>query len=38
MKGENKLVREIDGIPIIKYAVKNILSSTVNEIIIVCRL
>jgi molybdenum cofactor cytidylyltransferase len=35
MKGENKLVREIDGAPIIKYAVKNILSSTVNEIIIV---
>ena len=35
MKGENKLIKEIDGAPIIKYAVKNILSSTVNEIIIV---
>ena len=35
MKGENKLIKEIDGTPIIKYAVKNILSSTVNEIIIV---
>jgi len=35
MKGENKLIKEIDGAPIIKYAVKNLLSSTVNEIIIV---
>ena len=35
MKGENKLIKEIDGAPIIKYAVKNILSSSVNEIVIV---
>ena len=35
MKGENKLIKEIDGSPIIKYAVKNLLSSTVNEIVIV---
>ena len=35
MKGENKLIKEIDGAPIIKNEVKNILSSTVNEIIIV---
>ena len=35
MKGENKLIKEVDGIPLIKYAVKNILASTVDEIIIV---
>jgi len=35
MSGENKLVKEIDGIPIIKYAVKNILASAVGEIVIV---
>ena len=35
MKGENKLSKKIDGIPIIKYAVKNILGSSVDEIIIV---
>jgi molybdenum cofactor cytidylyltransferase len=35
MQGENKLVKEIDGIPLIKYAVKNILASAVDEIIIV---
>ena len=35
MKGENKLVKKIKGIPLIKYAVKNILASTVDEIIIV---
>ena len=35
MNGENKLTKEIDGIPLIKYAVKNILGSSVNEIIIV---
>ena len=35
MKGENKLIKEIDGIPLIKYAVKNILASAVDEIIIV---
>ena len=25
MKGENKLTKEINGVPLIKYAVKNIL-------------
>jgi molybdenum cofactor cytidylyltransferase len=35
MKGENKLIKEIDGIPLIKYAVKNILTSAVDEIVIV---
>ena len=35
MKGENKLIKEIDGMPLIKHAVKNILASTVDEIIIV---
>jgi len=35
MKGENKLIKEVDGIPLIKYAVKNILASMVDEIIIV---
>jgi molybdenum cofactor cytidylyltransferase len=35
MNGENKLIKEIDGIPLIKYAVKNILGSTIDELIIV---
>ena len=35
MEGENKLTKEINGIPLIKYAVKNILGSTVDELIIV---
>jgi molybdenum cofactor cytidylyltransferase len=35
MKGENKLTKEIDGVPLIKYAVKNILGSSVDELIIV---
>jgi len=35
MNGENKLTKEINGIPLIKYAVKNILGSTVDELIIV---
>ena len=35
MKGENKLIKKIDGIPLIKYAIKNILASTVDEVIIV---
>ena len=35
MHGENKLVKEINGIPLINHAIKNILGSTVNEIIIV---
>ena len=35
MNGENKLIKEIDGIPLIKYSVKNILGSAVDELIIV---
>ena len=35
MEGENKLVKEINGIPLIKYAVKNILGSAIDELIIV---
>ena len=35
MEGENKLVKEINGIPLIKHAVKNILGSSVDEIIVV---
>ena len=35
MKGENKLTKEINGIPLIKYTVKNILGSAVDELIIV---
>jgi len=35
MKDENKLTKEINGVPLIKYAVKNILGSTVDELIIV---
>jgi len=35
MDGENKLIKEIDGIPLIKYTAKNILASAVDELIIV---
>jgi molybdenum cofactor cytidylyltransferase len=35
MNGENKLTKKIDGVPLIKYAVKNILGSAVSELIIV---
>jgi molybdenum cofactor cytidylyltransferase len=35
MKDENKLTKEIKGIPLINYSVKNILASAVDEIIIV---
>ena len=35
MNGENKLTKEIEGIPLIKYSVKNILGSTIDELIIV---
>jgi len=35
MKGSNKLSKEIDDVPIIKYAVKNILGSSIDELIIV---
>ena len=35
MKGENKLVKKIKGIPLIKHSVKNILTSPIDELIIV---
>ena len=35
MKGENKLIKKIQGIPLIKYSVKNILSSSIDELIVV---
>jgi len=35
MNGENKLTKEIQGIPLIKHSVKNILTSSVDELIIV---
>jgi len=35
MKGGNKLTKEINGVPIVKYAIKNILGSSVDELIIV---
>ena len=35
MNGENKLTKEIQGTPVIKHSVKNILASSINELIIV---
>ena len=35
MDGENKLTKEIQGVPLIKHSVKNILASSINELIIV---
>ena len=35
MDGENKLTKGIQGIPLIKLSVKNILASSVNELIVV---
>ena len=35
MNGENKLSKKIQGIPLIKLSVKNILASSVDELIIV---
>ena len=35
MNGENKLTKEIKGIPLIKHSAKNILASAVDELIIV---
>ena len=35
MAGENKLLKKIDSIPLIKYSVKNILGSAIDELIIV---
>ena len=35
MKGENKLAKEVQGIPLIKHSVKNILFSSIDELIVV---
>jgi molybdenum cofactor cytidylyltransferase len=35
MNGENKLTKEIQGIPLIKHSVKNILAASIDELIIV---
>ena len=35
MKGENKLIKQIQGIPLIQHSVKNILLSPIDELIIV---
>ena len=35
MDGENKLTKKIQGIPLIKHSVKNILASSVDELIVV---
>ena len=35
MNGQNKLIKEIQGIPLIKHSIKNILSSSIDELIIV---
>ena len=35
MAGENKLTKKIQGIPLIKHSVKNILASSINELIVV---
>ena len=35
MDGENKLTKEIKGIPLIKLSVKNILASSIDELIVI---
>ena len=35
MGGENKLTKKIQGIPLIKHSVKNILASSIDELIII---
>ena len=35
MDGKNKLTKEIKGIPLVKHSVKNILDSSIDELIIV---
>ena len=35
MGGENKLTKEIQGTPLIKHSVKNILASSIDELIVV---
>ena len=35
MNGENKLIKEIQGISLIKHSVKNILASSIDELIVI---
>jgi len=35
MGGENKLTKKIQGVPLIKHSVKNILAASIDELIIV---
>jgi len=35
MNGENKLTKKIQGVPLIKHSVKNILAASIDELIIV---
>ena len=35
MVGENKLAKKIQGVPLIKHSVKNILAASIDELIIV---
>jgi len=35
MRGENKLIKKINGIPLLKYSIDNILSSSIDELVIV---
>ena len=35
MHGENKLVKKVKGIPLIKHSIKNILNSSVDDLIII---
>ena len=35
MNGENKLTKEIQSIPLIKHSVKNILASSIDELIVI---
>ena len=35
MKGENKLTKKIHGLPLIEHSVKNILSCSIDQVIIV---
>ena len=35
MNGKNKLIKEIKGIPLLKHSIKNILDSSIDELIIV---
>ena len=35
MGGENKLLKEINGIPLLNYSIKNILGSSIDELIVI---